>query len=121
MISGEEHEDVVFGGDKQSVFAASVADLGGVVHVFHFDANGEAFAADGGFPSGAHLREPCEEVLAEFGCVLDKLIAVARQIAEVGKGGSDRAWVPAVGGIWPKSSLIAFAIFEVVITAPRPP
>ena len=31
---GEEHEDVFFGGDEQAVFAAGVADLGGVVFVF---------------------------------------------------------------------------------------
>ena len=36
-----EHEDVFFGGDDQAVFAAGVADLGGVFFVFDFDADGE--------------------------------------------------------------------------------
>src|SRR5689334_16519843 len=33
---GEQHEDVAFGRDQQPVLAAGVADLGGVVLVFHF-------------------------------------------------------------------------------------
>ena len=37
----EEHEDVFFGGDEQAVFAAGIADLGGVVFVFDFDADGK--------------------------------------------------------------------------------
>jgi len=71
--SGEEHEDVFFGGHEQAVFAAGVSDLGRVVFVFDFDTDGEAFAADSGFTFETHLREPGEEVLAELGGVLRSL------------------------------------------------
>src|SRR5689334_8483749 len=70
----EDHDDVFFGRDEQAVFAAGVADLGGVVFVFNFDADGEALAADGGFALEAHLRQPGEKVLTEFGGILEKLI-----------------------------------------------
>src|SRR5688572_7540938 len=52
--SGEEHEDVFLGRDEQAVFAAAVADFGGVGVVFDFDADGEALAADSGFAFEAH-------------------------------------------------------------------
>ena len=60
-------------------------------------------------------------MLAEFGGVFEKLIPVARQVAEIRQGNGDGARVPAIGGIEPKSSLMAFQIaaVPVVIAAPR--
>lgn len=68
----EKHEDVFFRGDEQAIFAAGVADPGGVVFIFDLDPDGEPFAADGRFAFEAHLRKPREEVLAEFGGVFEK-------------------------------------------------
>src|ERR1043165_1508420 len=96
---GEEHEDVFFSGDEQAVLAAGLPDLGGVSFVFDLDPDGEASAPNGGLAPKAHLREPGEEVLPEFGGTLQKLALMAHQIAEVGKGRGDCARVPAVGGI----------------------
>jgi hypothetical protein len=118
---GKEHEHVFFGGHEQAVFPARVADLRGVGFVFDFDADGEAFAVDGGFAFEGHLREPGEEVLAELVGVFEKLIPVARQIAEVGQGSGDGARVPAIGGIEAEVFFDRLATLDVVMTAPRPP
>ena len=95
----EDHDNICFGGDEQAVFSTGIANLGGVVLIFDFNADGEAFAADGGFALKTHLREPGEKVLAELGSVFEKLILVARQIREVGQGGGHGARVPTIRGI----------------------
>ena len=46
-----------------------------------------------------HLREPGEEVLAQLGSVFEKLVPMAREIAEVGQSNGDGARVPAIRGI----------------------
>jgi hypothetical protein len=47
------------------------------VFVFHFDADGEALAADGGLAFEAHPRQPGEEVPAEFGDAPPLFAAIA--------------------------------------------
>ena len=73
--------------------------LEGLFLVFDFDADSEALAANGSSAFEGHLREPGEEVLAQLGSVFEKLVPMAREIAEVGQSNGDGARVPAIRGI----------------------